>query len=73
MLLLGDGGHAGSQTEEEAVPANSSFLDCSRRGEYLPEQLDVQSCAVIATKGRIHKAVTGRGKLKGTGDLLGVK
>lgn len=73
MLLLVDGGHAVSQTEGETATGNSSFLDCSRRGECPPEQLDVQSFAVSATKGRIHKAITGGGKLKGTSDLLEVK
>lgn len=42
------------------------FLDCSSEGECLPGQLDVQSSAVSVREGRIHKAVTGGWKLKGT-------
>ena len=58
-LLLVDGGHASTQTEGEIVTGNSRFQDCDSGGECLPGQLDLESSAVSATKGRIRKAVTG--------------
>jgi len=54
-----DGGHANTQTKGEIVAANSRFQDSNNRRKCLPGQLDLESSAASATKGRICKAVTG--------------
>lgn len=41
------------------MTGNSIFQDCNTGGKCLPGQLDLESSAVSATKGRIRKAVTG--------------
>lgn len=54
-----DGGHASTQTEGEIVTENSRFQDCKSGEKYLPGQLDLESSAASAAKGKICKAVTG--------------
>lgn len=41
------------------MTGNSRFQDCISGEKCLPGQLDLESSAVSATKGRIRKAVTG--------------
>lgn len=55
-----DGGHAGTQTGGEVVTGSSRFQDCNSGGKCFQGQLDLESSAVSATKGRICNAVTGR-------------
>lgn len=57
-----DSGYASTQTKGEIVTGNSRFGDCNSEGKSLPGQLDLESSAVSATKGRIYKVVTGRSR-----------
>lgn len=74
LLMLEDGGHAGSQTEGETVTGNSRFLDCRSGGKCLPGQLDMQSSAVPRREGFTRQLLEeGSYKAQVTSDLLGVK
>lgn len=71
--LLVDGGHASTQTEGEIVTGNNRFQDCNSGGKCLPGQLDLESSAVSATKGRICKAVTGGNRSQRNSLTIGKK